>query len=343
MSDMSFSLMNNNSRIYNTFGLQATADRYVEVSREDELRALLTDPSFVQSPHLVLGGGSNMVFVHHFPGTIVHPVNKGISPLSEDCGGGGVLVEAAAGEEWDHFVHFCIDNGWHGAENLAAIPGTVGAAPVQNVGAYGLEAKDLVHSVRTFEVGTGRERIFSNSECRFAYRDSIFKHELKDRYVVWSVTFRMQRTFQPDIHYKALSDALSARDVDNPTPRQLADVVADVRWSKLPRPEVMGSAGSFFKNPVVPPQHYQQLKEQYPGLVAYPVSDGYKLAAGWLIEHAGWKGRTMGRCGVYDKQALVLVNHGHCTGEEVLALAQKITEDVRAQFGVNLTMEAIIV
>ena len=331
----------NNKTIKNTFGIAATADCYREVSHEEELCSLLVDPMLKEKPYLILGGGSNMVFTRHYPGTVLHLENKGIRLLESQ--GDDLHVEAAAGEVWDDFVRHCIAQGWHGAENLVAIPGTVGAAPIQNVGAYGMEAKDIIHTVRTFEVGTGRERIFTNGECRFGYRDSVFKHEEKNRYVVWSVTFRLSKKFAPNLSYKGLADALASASLSNPTPVQLADTVAELRWSKLPRPEVMGSAGSFFKNPVVSVEQYERLKVQYPDLVAFSVPGGYKLSAGWLIEHAGWKGRSLGRCGVYERQALVLVNLGGCTGEEVKALADAVTADVRSLFGITLEKEAIIV
>ncbi len=330
-----------NTTIPNTFGIAATADCYRVVSHEGELRTLLADPALIEKPCLVLGGGSNMVFTRHFPGTIIHLENKGIRLV--EAQGDDLFVEAAAGEVWDDFVRHCISQCWHGLENLVAIPGTVGAAPVQNVGAYGMEAKDVIHSVRAYELGTGIERVFSNEECHFGYRDSIFKHELKGRYVVGSVVFRLHRTFVPDIRYQALSDALSAAGIAIPTPLQLADTIAKVRWSKLPRPEEQGSAGSFFKNPVVTAEHYQRLKAEYPDMVAYPVPNGYKLAAGWLIERAGWRGRSLGRCGVYEKQALVLVNRGGCTGADVIALADAITADIQTRFGVTLEKEAIII
>ncbi|MBR3489538.1 MAG: UDP-N-acetylmuramate dehydrogenase [Bacteroidales bacterium] len=332
--------MSQNS-IPNTFGIAATADCYKVVGHEDELRAMLADPALIEKPCLILGGGSNMVFTRHFPGTIIHLENKGVRLV--EVQGDDLFVEAAAGEVWDDFVRYCISQGWHGLENLVAIPGTVGAAPVQNVGAYGMEAKDVIHSVRAYELGTGVEHVFSNDECRFGYRDSIFKHELKGKYVVGSVLFRLHRTFAPNIRYKALSDALSSAGITNPTPLQLADTIAEVRWSKLPRPEETGSAGSFFKNPIVSAEHYERLKADYPDIVAYPVADGYKLAAGWLIERAGWKGRTLGRCGVYEKQALVLVNRGKCTGADVIALADAITDDIQTRFGVTLEKEAIII
>lgn len=344
--------------IPNTFGLPASADHYLVISDEAELRRLLAEGSLSSASLLVVGAGSNMVFANHFSGTVIHLENKGIRLLSltdmstdnrqlsitnYQLTPDDLFVEAAAGEVWDEFVQHCIDNGWHGLENLVAIPGTVGASPVQNVGAYGIEAKDVIHSVRAFEVATGRERIFTNDECCFAYRDSVFKGALKNQYIVWSVTFRLHHTFCPDLRYKALSDALAAAAIADPTPRQLADNIARVRWSKLPRPEETGSAGSFFKNPVVSESHYQDLMARYPDIVAYPVADGYKLAAGWLIEHAGWKGRSLGRCGVYERQALVLVNRGGCTGQEVVALADAVTADVEKLFGVTLKKEAIII
>lgn len=328
--------------IYTTFGLPASADSYLVINDEIQLRKLLSSGQLSDS-FFILGGGSNVVFTKHFPGTIVHLDNKGIRLLGVDSTSGDYLVEAAAGEVWDDFVHYCISNGWYGLENLVAIPGTVGAAPVQNVGAYGKEAKDSIFRVRTFEISTGHERIFTNKECQFAYRNSVFKEALKNRYIIWSVVFRLSSVFRPDLHYKALSEALYSAGIEQPSPQQMADAISKIRWGKLPRPEEMGSAGSFFKNPVVPVDHYLKLKASYPDMVAYPVPGGYKLAAGWLIEHAGWKGRAMGRCGVYEKQALVLVNLGGCSGDEVLALAEAVTADVRAQFGVSLEKEAIII
>ena len=328
--------------IYTTFDIKATADRYYTATTRDELLHILSLQPVHDNPLFILGGGSNVIFTQHYPGTILHLENKGISLLHETAQG-HVMVEAAAGENWDTFVQYCISHGWHGAENLAAIPGTVGASPVQNVGAYGCEAKDIIHTVRTIEIATGRERLFTRDECQFGYRNSIFKNELKGQYIVWSVIFSLSKTFIPNLNYKAITDVLERNGVKNPTPQQLADTVADIRWAKLPRPEETGSAGSFFKNPVVDTSQYQQLKSRYPDLVAYPTNEGYKLAAGWLIEQAGWKGRSLGRCGVYGKQALVLVNLGGCTGQEVTNLADAITADVRHQFGVTLEKEAIII
>lgn len=327
--------------IYNTFGIHATADSYLEIRSEAQLASLLKEG--LRSPYFIIGGGSNVVFTRHFPGTIIRMVNQGITIHPSDLDSDEVLVCAAAGEEWDHFVRHSVAQGCYGAENLVSIPGTVGASPVQNVGAYGVEAKDIIHSVTTYEVSTGDKRVFQADECQFAYRNSIFKGLLKDRYIVTSVTFKLRRTFAPKLQYRGLTDALAAKGITDPTPQQILDIISDVRWRKLPRPEEKGSAGSFFKNPVVTVEHYQRLLAEYPDIVAFPVVDGYKLAAGWLIEKSGWKGRDMGRCGVYRHQALVLVNHGGCTGQEVLALADAVCSDVRRLFGVDLEKEAIII
>lgn len=329
--------------IYNTFGIPATADRYLTVTDKEHLLSLIAQGALARPPYFILGGGSNVVFTGRYHGTILHLENKGIRLLTPDSPSDTLLVEAAAGENWDTFVQYCINHGWHGAENLAAIPGTVGASPVQNVGAYGLEAKDIIHSVHAIHAITGHERTFSNAECLFGYRTSIFKQALKDQYIIWSVTFKLSPRFTPLVNYTALADALADAHITNPSARQMADTIAALRWSKLPRPEETGSAGSFFKNPVVSPEHYRQLKTRYPELVAHPTPDGYKLAAGWLIERAGWKGRSLGPCGVYAKQALVLVNLGGCSGSDVLALADAITADVQNLFGITLEKEAIII
>ncbi len=324
--------------IPNTFGIKATADKVLEVASEIQLQDMLSSGELLRSPYLVVGGGSNLVFTRHFPGTVVLMQNKGIGLLAEDEIHRKVSVKVAAGEVLDDFVRFSFERGWHGAENLAAIPGTVGAAPVQNVGAYGVEAKDIVLEVNAYEIATGEKRVFSNADCRFGYRDSVFKHEAKDRYVVASVVFSLSLDFNPNLNYAALAS------LEKPvTPQSLVDAITNLRWSKLPKPEETGSAGSFFKNPIVTASHYETLKAEYPDLVAYPAGDGFKLAAGWLIEHAGWKGRNLGKCGVYEKQALVLVNHGGCSGEDVLRLASAVEADVQAKFGVLLEKEAIVI
>ena len=328
---------------YNTFGLDAKARNYVEVDGESTLRELISSGLLGENRFLVLGGGSNIVFRGDYDGTVVRMTSQGIEKVGE-LADGTVLVRAQAGTVWDYFVDTCIANGWYGVENLTAIPGTVGASAVQNVGAYGAEAKDVIEEVRAFDVATGEERVFANEECHFAYRNSAFKQELAGRYIIESVTFRLNGTFALNKQYKAVAAAVAESGIENPTAREVADIITAVRWKKLPRPEEKGSAGSFFKNPVVTASQYEQLMEQYPDLVAFAVDDEhFKLAAGWMIEHCGWKGRSLGRAGVYEKQALVLVNLGGCTGREVENLSNAITADVEDRFGVKLTPEAIMV
>ena len=332
-----FSLLN-----YNTFGINCIARRFVKLDNEENYRTLLQADLLSEHPFFVLGGGSNVVFPDQYEGVVVHPANNGVRLV--ESANGQCLVEAGAGEVWAEFVDHCIDNGWSGLENMAAIPGTVGAAPVQNVGAYGKEAKDAVVRVHVFDIQTAEERWIEASECQFGYRWSGFKGEWKNRFLIDKVVFRLNEMFVPDISYKALATALTDRGLDNPTARQLADTVAAVRDSKLPNPKVIGSAGSFFKNPVVGNDTYERIKASNPDIVAFPVgNDSHKLAAGWLIEHSGWKGRTVGRVGVYEKQALVLVNRGQCTGQEVRNLANEIIADIEARFGVRLECEAIFV
>ena len=328
-------------KIPNTFGIEATADEFICIADESSLVALLASGRLKERPYMIVGAASNIVFTRPFDGTVLHMDNRGIEYLGE-CDDGSLLVRAAAGENWDGFVRHCASHGWHGLENLAAIPGTVGAAPVQNVGAYGSEAKDVVAEVTAYDIAEGKRRLFSASDCQFAYRDSLFKHH-PGRYIVTDVTFRLSPHFSPKTEYKALADALSSKGITQPSAEQTIETLTELRWSKLPRPEETGSAGSFFKNPVVGETQYKELAARYPDIVAHRTAEGYKLAAGWLIEHAGWKGRDMGRCGVYDKQALVLVNLGGCTGKEVVTLAHAIVCDIKEKYGVELTPEAIIV
>ncbi|KWW29189.1 MAG: UDP-N-acetylenolpyruvoylglucosamine reductase [bacterium P3] len=350
--------------IPNTFGLPATADRYIEIDSLAALRALF-EGSQPPAPGrcYIVGAASNIIFTRHYPGTILRLTTRGVTavPDTPDT----LLVTAAAGETWDSFVRHCVARGWYGLENLVAIPGTVGAAPVQNVGAYGREAADVIHSVRVYDTCRHTLHTFSADACAFAYRDSRFKRQ-PGRHIVLSVTFRLSTRFAPCLHYQALRQHLN---LDRPdasaatlTPGQLLDALTELRWSKLPRPEEIGSAGSFFKNPVVGEGDYLRLRAAHPDLVAYPLlppsppavpsSDNtsspstlapsaYKLSAGWLIEHAGWKGRTLGRCGVYERQALVLVNRGGCTGPEVQALSDAIIKDIYNKYHVTLQPEAI--
>ena len=325
---------------YNSFGINAKAEELLTVEHSSEIPELIEKHLSTVNKHLFLGGGNNIVFVGDFQGLVVCMANKGIHRVGEDTD--SVFVEAEAGEVWDDFVWQCLEKQWYGLENLVAIPSSIGAAAVQNIGAYGVEAKDFIHQVSAYNITDGTEKIFSNTDCRFGYRDSLFKH-CYGRYLIASITFRLQKTPKLNLSYAAVNQCLAKNNMDNPTPKQLAQCIADLRWSKLPKPEAMGSVGSFFKNPVVTATHYETLKERYPDIVAYPAGDGYKLAAGWMIEKSGWKGRALGRAGVYEKQALVLVNLGGCDGYDVVRLANAVTADVESMFGVRLQPEAILI
>ena len=328
-------------KAYNTFGIDVCASKYAEVSSEEDLQHLLAEGILKECPFVILGGGSNIVFVKDFDGIVVHPTNKGINIISENDN--EAVVEAAAGETWSNLAWTMTRQGYYGLENLVEIPGCVGAAPIQNVGAYGREAKDVIKYVVAYEIATGTKKTFTNKECRFGYRNSIFKNELKDQYIVIAVGFALSKTMEVTTNYSALTSMLCDRNITSPTPLQIAECIADIRRQKLPDPKEIGSAGSFFKNPIVTHSHLEILKATYPNIVCYPSGEHYKLAAGWLIEQCGWKGRSLGKVGVYDKQALVLFNKGGCTGTEVVNIANAIVADVESKFGVQLEKEAIII
>ena len=329
---------------YNTFGIDVRARKMVVIEPSDDLSGLELD-----EPFLFLGGGSNMVFTKDYDGTVVTliPTNSKRNiqtPISILQTPDYELIQAWAGMVMDDLVQWSLDNGLYGLENLSAIPGTVGASAVQNVGAYGAEAKDFIESVEVYDLQERRLRTLSNADCHFAYRHSLFK-EQPGRHIVLRVTYRLHRKFVPNLSYKALEG------LPHSTAKQLRDSIVDLRWSKLPRPEEYGSAGSFFKNPFVSTPCYLRLKADFPDMPeAHPSPSTqntalptYKLSAGWLIDKAGWKGMTMGRAGVWPKNALVLYNTGGCTGSEVVALADAIITDVQQKFGITLTPEAIII
>lgn len=334
-------LENQSLKSYHTFGVDVKTRYLVEITNLAELRELVASP-WMEKQHIVLGGGANVVFTHNYPGLVIVMALKGIKVTHEDSK--EVLVEALAGEDWNDFVIHCTQQGWHGLENLVAIPGTVGASPVQNVGAYGSEAKDFIDYVKVLDIHTGEISIKRNYECGFAYRDSAFKHQWKNNLWVVAVGFLLSKTFAPNIGYKALNEALQAKGITSPTPLQLTDAITKVRWKKLPRPEECGSAGSFFKNPIVDFGTHLRLKEQFPEMVSFSYTEGtFKLAAGWLIEQCGWKGKSLGNAGVWEHQALVLCNRGGCSGEEILNLVEAVKKDVREKFGVDLEPEAILI
>ncbi len=320
---------------HNTFGIEARCARFVEYNSVDELRTVL--PTLHGRPFLHIGEGSNLLFTRDYDGTILHSAIRG-RELTE--AGATVLLRVGAGENWDELVEWCVAQGLCGLENLSLIPGEVGAAAVQNIGAYGVEVGQLIENVETVEVSSGRAVTFSQAECTYAYRSSIFKTTHKGQYIVTHVTLRLSRYFAPDLSYGAIRRELEARGMtDSVTPAALRQLIVEVRRAKLPDPKETGSAGSFFMNPVVTTDTFQRLLALYPEMPHYALADGVKIPAGWLIEQSGWKGRSLGRAGVYAKQALVLVNLGGATGADIVALAQAVSTSVREKFGVEITPE----
>ena len=325
---------------FNTFGIDAKAKYFVEISHADELGELFLDPLWQQMERLVLGGGSNMLFVTDFDGLVIRMNIRGIEHrINHD----EVHVEAGAGEVWNDLVNFCVAREYAGLENLSLIPGSVGASPIQNIGAYGVELKDVFESCQAFEIATGTLKTFSKADCHFGYRDSVFKNELKDKYIITSVKFRLSLTPDVKLHYGAIKDELAKRGITSPAIKDVSQVVSHIRVSKLPDPSTIGNAGSFFKNPVISQAEFETVHSQYPEIVHYPAGDEVKLAAGWLIEQCGWKGKVVGHTGTWKNQALVLVNHGGATGEEVYSLSSQIIDSVYAKFGVRLEREVNII
>jgi UDP-N-acetylmuramate dehydrogenase len=329
-------------RHHNTFGIDARAHAYLKVTSPDMLQAVHVDEPLCALPRLVLGGGSNLLLTGDFHGLVLHICMKGITVVGADSN--ATYVRAAAGENWHEVVRWTLAQGLGGLENLSLIPGSVGAAPIQNIGAYGAEVKDCFHQLTAFDLAEGRSFTLDKAACEFGYRDSVFKHRLLERAVIVDVTFALPKQWTPNLQYADVIQEIAARGISAPTPQDISDSVIAIRTRKLPDPAVIGNAGSFFKNPVVPPQQREELLSRYPQLVAYAQADGsYKLAAGWLIDQCGWKGRSLGAAGVYEKQALVLVNRGGASGQDVVKLAAAIQADVQARFGVTLEPEPIFV
>ncbi|OOQ58118.1 UDP-N-acetylmuramate dehydrogenase [Mucilaginibacter pedocola] len=326
---------------FNTFGIDANARYFAEINHADELTELFADPLWQQMPRLVLGGGSNMLMVADFDGLVIRLNIRGIEHrISHD----DVFVEAGAGEIWNGLVNYAVDHGYAGMENLSLIPGSVGASPIQNIGAYGVELKDVFESCRAFEIATSEIKTFSKEDCKFGYRESVFKGELAGQYIIVSVKFKLSLTPHFNLKYGAIEQELAARGITEPTLKDVSQVVSHIRVSKLPDPSTIGNAGSFFKNPVITIAEFEPIKQNFPDVVNYPAGDGLvKLAAGWLIEQCGWKGKVVGNTGTWKNQALVLVNHGGATGQEVYSFSSQIIDTVYAKFGVTLQREVNII
>lgn len=327
---------------HNTFGIAATARRLVEYSTVEELQDFIgqRNRDGDTSPLLHIGGGSNLLFLKDFDGTILHSAILDLEVIREDAD--EVCVRVGAGMVWDEWVALAVERGWYGLENLSLIPGEVGASAVQNIGAYGAEAKDFITAIETVDLQTGEQRSFANDECQYAYRHSIFKAALRGRYAVTHVHFCLSRRFRPNLEYGALRQALAGSGIalEALNAAQLRKLIIDTRNSKLPDPKVLGNAGSFFTNPIVQRTVYERIVSLYPQAPHYDIdADHVKIPAGWLIEQCGWKGKALGRAGVYEKQALVLVNLGGACGRDIEDLCHTIQEDVRQQFGIDITPE----
>ena len=322
---------------HNTFGIDAKCSRYLDFRNFEEATEVARILRESGLPYLIIGSGSNLLLTRDFEGIVVRS-NLKLALFDGDrllCG---------SGLNWDETVDQCIRHGYYGAENLSLIPGDVGACAVQNIGAYGVEAKDIIERVWAVEIATGERRLFYNEDCQYGYRQSRFKGEWKNKYLITQVDFRLSREFKPHLDYGNIRAELERQGISEPTARQLRDVIIDIRRAKLPDPEVMGNAGSFFMNPIVSRAKYEELQATYPDMPHYFIDEQHeKIPAGWLIEQCGWKGRSLGRAGVHDKQALVLVNRGGATGAEILALCEAVRSDVKAKFGIDIQPEVNIV
>ena len=327
---------------YNTFGIDVNAKFFVQVESVDQLKELIPSDVYTKEKRLILGGGSNILFTHDFAGLVVKISIKGIDIIKETDT--HVWIKSGAGVNWHDLVMYCVDHNWGGLENLSLIPGTVGAAPMQNIGAYGVEIKNVVDQVECIDAITGDLRCFNNEECCFGYRESVFKQELKEKYFISSVTLSVtKKNHQLNTTYGAIQETLSQRNIHHASIRDVSDAVIFIRQSKLPDPQVIGNAGSFFKNPIISNEQYQTLKHAYPDMPGYsPVNQEVKIPAGWLIEQCGWKGKTINNIGVHKLQALVLVNYGRGNGNEIFQLAEKIKQSVEEKFGVKLMSEVNI-
>lgn len=323
---------------FNTFGIEATAKYFIEVSSIDQLQEILQSPDYQSTERLILGGGSNMLLTKDFDGLVIKIAIKGFEVVNENED--NIWIKAGAGLVWHDLVMQCVNQNYAGMENLSLIPGTVGAAPMQNIGAYGIEIKEVFEELQALEIATGEIKTFDKAMCNFGYRESIFKHEAKGKYIILNVTFKLNKKPTFHIEYGAIKDTLAEMNISEMSIKSISDAVIHIRQSKLPNPAEIGNAGSFFKNPEIPNTQFEALKAQFPTIPAYPVSETTtKVPAGWLIEQAGWKGQRFGNIGVHAKQALVLVNYGGGKGQEIKELSQKIQASVKEKFGIQLSAE----
>jgi UDP-N-acetylmuramate dehydrogenase len=326
---------------YNTFGIKVNARLFAEMHTLQDIQTFLNTARYKGRPKLIMGGGSNLLFTKDVDDVVMKISTKGIFKISETAD--DVWLNVQAGVVWDDFVNYCLDNNYGGIENLALIPGNVGSCPIQNIGAYGVEVKDCIETVEVVDMKSVQMYDIPNKDCRFGYRDSIFKKELKDKVVIVSVTFKLTKKHHLKLEYGAITDELKTLGIENPGIREIAKAVGNIRRCKLPDPKEIGNAGSFFKNPSLSAQEYHKLKALFSAMPSYPQpDDSFKIPAGWLIEQCGWKGFRKDDAGVHEKQALVLVNYGNASGTEIYKLACNIKDSVKKKFGIDLEMEVNI-
>ena len=327
---------NVNLKKYNTFGMDVEASLFATFSAVEELQQLILENKGQEL--FILGGGSNLLLTQNIDQLVLKNEIRGISVVAETQD--DIHLKVGAGEVWHEFVLFCVQNNYNGVENLSLIPGNVGASPMQNIGAYGIEVKDVIIEVEALKISTGNLQTFSNEDCKFGYRESIFKGEVKGQYIITNVTFKLQKNAKVNTSYGAIEQELNSKGIHNPSIKDVSDAVISIRKSKLPDPAEIGNAGSFFKNPIIPFSLYESLKVKYPTLPSYPSTPGFvKVPAGWLIEQAAWKGKTFENYGVHKNQALVLVNYGSASGKQIWDLSTQIIADIQGKFGIELERE----
>lgn len=324
---------------HNTFGMDVKCDRFIEFSSADEASEIL--PALCKDNYIILGGGSNVLFTKDFHGTVIR---SGITGIQEKRYDDHVIIRCGSGENWDCIVAYCVAKNYHGAENLSLIPGDVGASAVQNIGAYGAEAKDIIETVEAVEIATGKAFTFTKDDCQYAYRHSRFKTEWRNMFFITHASYRLSLHFSPNLDYGNIRSVLDNKGISIPTASQLRETVIEIRRTKLPDPAVQGNAGSFFMNPIVDNTKFNALLSVFPNMPHYPVDDTKeKIPAGWLIDQCGWKGKSLGRAGVHDKQALVLVNRGNANGNDIVRLCETIRSDVKQKFGIEINPEVNII
>jgi UDP-N-acetylmuramate dehydrogenase len=334
-------LSNVSLKRYNTFGVEAAAKKLVHINHEEDLLTLYNSGAFETEKLLFLGGGSNMLFVDDYDGLVVHMNIKGIHALPTNE---GIQVTAGGGERWHEVVMYCVDNGFGGIENLSLIPGTAGAAPVQNIGAYGVELQDVFYSCRAFDIRNGSFITFNRADCKFSYRDSVFKNEYKGRFLITEINLLLSSQSKLNTTYGAINEELNKRGITRPTIKDVSDVVSAIRVSKLPDPSTIGNSGSFFKNPIISVDTLDRLVSDFVDIVYYPFDEGrVKIAAGWLIDQCGWKGKIVGNTGTWKNQALVLVNQGNATGLEIYEFSEQIIKSVKNRFNITLEREVNVI